>query len=104
MALFTIPSMSQPNATHARAHPAHAQAGRDGMDMPESTTFGGGGNSEFKAEQARRQAWKQKKQNGKMERVQAARQAEADKMARFAEQMGIKPGQRMTIAARKPGE
>ncbi|EQC36427.1 hypothetical protein SDRG_05884 [Saprolegnia diclina VS20] len=73
---------------------------KDGLDL--SDDFLMGGSDDYQARIQRRKAAQDKRQDEKQQRVTAAQEAEAARMQKFLQDMGIQPGQdRITIAPRQ---
>ena len=82
------------------------EAGRDGMDMPESVTMGGGDSDSFEAVRARLQWQKDYRVSQKADRLSGILEREQQREQNFISQLGFDPatlaksGGRITIAPR----
>ncbi|CAM9978655.1 unnamed protein product [Choristocarpus tenellus] len=89
--------------TGSRMHAAarEREEGRDGLDMREADTMGGGDG--FQEHIARSQASRERREAAKQDRLSSLAAKEEEKRAAFLAQMGIKPGQKITIRPRSDG-
>ena len=77
-------------------------AARDGLEMSESVTMGGGGSDDFRAALARREYGRSRKAEAKHQRLTELQSKESERMQKFKEEMGLQGvTQKIQIAPRQ---